>query len=388
MLVVDDGSPDGTGEIADASPSEHDWVEVLHRTEKNGIGPAYLAGFRHALDARRRLCDGDGLRLLPRSRRPRPPARGGRTRGADLALGSRYVPGGGVTDWGLLRRFISEGGSTYARLVLGLRVRDLTGGFKCFRREVLEAIHFDGVRSQGYAFQVELTYRAVRAGFQRRRGADRLPRPPARPEQDVLADRRRGDVARAAPALQVARLAGRCRGDGCHRLRVRPRRAPHARDAARLAARTGRRARSLGRRLGRWPPSACWSRCWSSPRSTRAISRSSRCSRRSRSATAETCSHVLRSNMLVLALHAMACVAGFIAGSSLPLQAEHHHGLSRWVHEHGGRIAIAFVACRDDLLAERAGLSDRAHASRACRTSSASRPRCCCSACCRTRSPS
>ena len=85
--------------------------------------------------------------------------------GADLALGSRYVPGGGVTDWGLLRRFISEGGSTYARWVLGLQVRDLTGGFKCFRREVLEAIHFDGVRSQGYAFQVELTYRAVRAGF-------------------------------------------------------------------------------------------------------------------------------------------------------------------------------------------------------------------------------
>jgi len=85
--------------------------------------------------------------------------------GADLALGSRYVPGGGVTDWGLLRRLISEGGSTYARWVLGLRVRDLTGGFKCFRREVLEAIHFDGVRSQGYAFQVELTYRAVRAGF-------------------------------------------------------------------------------------------------------------------------------------------------------------------------------------------------------------------------------
>jgi dolichol-phosphate mannosyltransferase len=83
-----------------------------------------------------------------------------------LALGSRYVRGGGVTDWGLLRRFVSEGGSTYARLVLGLHVRDLTGGFKCFRREVLEAIHFDGVRSQGYAFQVELTYRAVRAGFQ------------------------------------------------------------------------------------------------------------------------------------------------------------------------------------------------------------------------------
>jgi dolichol-phosphate mannosyltransferase len=164
ILVVDDGSPDGTGEIADRFSVEHDWVQVLHRTEKNGIGPAYLAGFRHALDhgaahVFEMDCDfshdpADLARLLDAVRS-----------GADLALGSRYVPGGGVTDWGLLRRLVSEGGSTYARLMLGLRVRDLTGGFKCFRREVLEAIHFDSVRSQGYAFQVELTYRAVRAGF-------------------------------------------------------------------------------------------------------------------------------------------------------------------------------------------------------------------------------
>ena len=174
---------------------------MLHRAEKNGIGPAYLAGFRHALD------HGAGYVMEMDSDFSHDPADLARLLaavhdGADLALGSRYVPGGGVTDWGLLRRFISEGGSTYARLVLGLRVRDLTGGFKCFRREVLEAIHFDGVRSQGYAFQVELTYRAVRAGFRvvevpivfrdRQRGA----------EQDVLADRRRGDVARAAAALQ------------------------------------------------------------------------------------------------------------------------------------------------------------------------------------------
>ena len=137
---------------------------VLHRTEKNGIGPAYLAGLPPRARPRRGIRDGDGLRLLPRPRRSRPPAAGD-PRGADLALGSRYVPGGGVRDWSLLRRFISEGGSTYARWVLGLSVRDLTGGFKCFRREVLEAIHFDSVRSRGYAFQVELTYRAVRAGF-------------------------------------------------------------------------------------------------------------------------------------------------------------------------------------------------------------------------------
>jgi dolichol-phosphate mannosyltransferase len=164
VLIVDDGSPDGTGELADRMAAEHEWLEVLHRTEKNGIGPAYLAGFRHALDR------GAGYVMEMDSDFSHDPADLARLLqavydGADLALGSRYVPGGGVSDWGLLRRFISEGGSTYARIVLGLQVRDLTGGFKCFRREVLEAIHFDGVRSHGYAFQVELTYRAVQAGF-------------------------------------------------------------------------------------------------------------------------------------------------------------------------------------------------------------------------------
>jgi len=164
VLVVDDGSPDGTGEIADRLATQHGWVEVLHRSEKEGIGPAYLAGFRHALD------HGAGYVMEMDSDFSHDPADLARLLqavhgDADLALGSRYVPGGGVTDWGLLRRFVSEGGSTYARLVLGLHVRDLTGGFKCFRREVLEAIDFDTVRSQGYAFQVELTYRAVRASF-------------------------------------------------------------------------------------------------------------------------------------------------------------------------------------------------------------------------------
>jgi dolichol-phosphate mannosyltransferase len=164
VLIVDDGSPDGTGDIADELAAERDWVEVLHRSEKNGIGPAYLAGFRHALD------HGAGYVMEMDSDFSHDPADLARllaaaSGDADLALGSRYVPGGGVRDWGLLRRLISQGGSTYARIVLGLQVRDLTGGFKCFRREVLEAIEFDGVRSQGYAFQVELTYRAVQAGF-------------------------------------------------------------------------------------------------------------------------------------------------------------------------------------------------------------------------------
>jgi dolichol-phosphate mannosyltransferase len=164
ILVVDDGSPDGTGELADAMAARHDWVRVLHRKEKAGIGLAYLAGFTHAL--------GEGAGYVMEmdsdfSHDPRDLARLlEATRGeADLALGSRYVPGGAVSDWGLLRRFVSEGGSAYARLVLGLQIRDLTGGFKCFRREVLEAIDFATVRSRGYAFQVELTYRAVQAGF-------------------------------------------------------------------------------------------------------------------------------------------------------------------------------------------------------------------------------
>jgi len=164
ILIVDDGSPDGTGDIADRLSREREQVRVLHRSEKNGIGPAYLAGFRYALD------HGAGYAMEMDSDFSHDPADLARLleavrSGADLALGSRYVPGGGVVDWGLLRRFISEGGSTYARWVLGLGIRDLTGGFKCFRRDVLEAIHFDSVRSQGYAFQVELTYRAARAGF-------------------------------------------------------------------------------------------------------------------------------------------------------------------------------------------------------------------------------
>jgi dolichol-phosphate mannosyltransferase len=164
VLIVDDDSPDGTGRLADELAARHEWVSVLHRTEKAGIGPAYLAGFRHA------LAHGAGYVMEMDSDFSHDPADLARLlaavyEGADLALGSRYVPGGGVRNWGLLRRVVSEGGSTYARVVLGLRIKDLTGGFKCFRREVLETIQLDSVRSRGYAFQVELTYRAVQAGF-------------------------------------------------------------------------------------------------------------------------------------------------------------------------------------------------------------------------------
>jgi dolichol-phosphate mannosyltransferase len=163
ILVVDDRSPDGTGAIADAVAAELDVVQVLHRPGKKGLGHAYLAGFALALEHGAELAiemDAD-FSHDPRYLRDLLDA----VRGCDLVLGSRYVPGGGVSDWGLVRRAISAGGSAYARFVLGLKIRDLTGGFKCFRAEVLEAIDFETVRSQGYAFQVELTYRAVQRGF-------------------------------------------------------------------------------------------------------------------------------------------------------------------------------------------------------------------------------
>jgi dolichol-phosphate mannosyltransferase len=163
VLVVDDNSPDGTGAIADRLAEELGAVEVLHRKRKEGLGPAYLAGFERALANGADLIvemdadfshDPDDLpRLIAAAE------------GADLVLGSRYVRGGGVVDWGLLRRALSRGGSLYARLILGVAVRDLTGGFKCFRRQVLEAIAPGDVRAGGYAFQIELTYRAIRAGF-------------------------------------------------------------------------------------------------------------------------------------------------------------------------------------------------------------------------------
>ncbi len=163
VLIVDDDSPDGTGQIADRLAELHENVAVLHRPRKEGLGPAYIAGFRQA------LAEGAGLVLEMDSDFSHDPAYLPRlleaAQGADLVLGSRYVPGGGVRDWGPLRRAISRGGSAYARLVLGLDVLDLTGGFKCFRREVLEAIDLDSVQARGYAFQVELTYQAIRRGF-------------------------------------------------------------------------------------------------------------------------------------------------------------------------------------------------------------------------------
>jgi dolichol-phosphate mannosyltransferase len=163
VLIIDDNSPDGTGTIADRLAAEDDHVHVLHRERKEGLGPAYLAGFHRALELGADLifeldCDfshdpADVPRLAAA------------TQNADLVLGSRYAEGGGTRNWGFVRRFVSRGGSLYAQVLLQLRLRDLTGGFKCYRRKVLETIDLDGISSLGYAFQIETTYRALRAGF-------------------------------------------------------------------------------------------------------------------------------------------------------------------------------------------------------------------------------
>ena len=163
LLIVDDSSPDGTGEIADRLAAADPDVEVLHRPAKQGLGPAYVAGFRRA------LAGGAGLIAQMDADFSHDPADLARllaaARDADLVLGSRYVPGGQVTEWGALRRLVSRGGSAYARTLLGLGVADLTGGFKVFRRRALEAIDLDTIPSLGYAFQIETTFRAARAGF-------------------------------------------------------------------------------------------------------------------------------------------------------------------------------------------------------------------------------
>jgi dolichol-phosphate mannosyltransferase len=184
ILVVDDNSPDGTGEVADRLAAADARVRVLHGSTKRGLGRAYLAGFRHAL--------ADGAELVIEmdadfSHDPGfLPEMIEAAREADLVLGSRYVPGGEVRNWGHVRRLVSRGGCVYASTVLGVDIRDLTGGFKCFRREVLQALDLDDVRSEGYAFQVELTYRALEAGFrvtevpitftERRRGESKMSR--------------------------------------------------------------------------------------------------------------------------------------------------------------------------------------------------------------------
>jgi dolichol-phosphate mannosyltransferase len=163
LLVIDDSSPDGTGELADRLSGELPFVSVLHRTRKEGLGPAYIAGFRRAFeDGADRIVQMDADFSHDPADLPRLIAAAD---DADLVLGSRYVPGGGVENWGALRRLLSRAGSVYARAFLRVPVRDLTGGFKCFNRRVLEAMDLTGVHADGYGFQIELTYRAIQAGF-------------------------------------------------------------------------------------------------------------------------------------------------------------------------------------------------------------------------------
>ena len=202
VLVVDDSSPDGTGDLADRLAAANPDVEVLHRDRKQGLGPAYVAGFQRAVAGGAQLIaqmdadfshdPADLPRLIAAAET------------ADVVLGSRYVAGGGIADWGPGRRLISRGGSAYARAVLGLGVSDLTGGFKVFRREVLETIDLETIPSLGYAFQIETTYRAIRSGF-------RVAEVPI-----VFSDRRVGDskmtgaiVLEAAWRVPLMRLARR-----------------------------------------------------------------------------------------------------------------------------------------------------------------------------------
>ena len=205
VLVIDDNSPDGTGELADGLARELEGVAVLHRPHKDGLGPAYIAGFRRALADGAELilemdCDfshnpADVPRLLAAAEN------------ADLVLASRYVKGGGTENWGLLRRLISRGGSLYAQVLLGVRVRDLTGGFKCYRRGVLEALSLDEIHSRGYAFQIETTYRAMRTGFTVREipitFVDRL-EGGSKMSHGIVAE-----AVRKVPALRLAALLGR-----------------------------------------------------------------------------------------------------------------------------------------------------------------------------------
>jgi dolichol-phosphate mannosyltransferase len=207
VLVVDDSSPDGTGRIADRLAAELAGVAVLHRPAKEGIGRAYASGFERALaagagyvlqmDADFSHAPADLPRLLAHAEA-----------GADLVLGSRYVSGGGIANWGRVRRGVSRTGCAYARRVLGVGVRDLTGGLKCFRAEALQAIGYAGARSQGYAFQVEMTFRALRAGLR----VEEIP--------IVFRERERGESKMSSRiALEAAVLVPRLRF-GRRRVRV------------------------------------------------------------------------------------------------------------------------------------------------------------------------
>ena len=250
LLVVDDASPDGTGELADRLAEEIDGVEVLHRQIKEGLGRAYLAGFARAVAG-----GAEFVVVMDADYSHDPahlPALVAAADECDLVVGSRYVDGGRIADWPRLRRLLSRAGSAYARRMLGVDIRDLTSGFRCVRREVLETVEPSTLRAQGYVFNIELTYRALRAGFEVREVPDLLPRPQGGREQDVAADRRRGPDARTEAALAAA-VPRAARNDR--------RRAGGRARSGRLAGRVGQQGHGRGRvrvRVTKAVPPAGW----------------------------------------------------------------------------------------------------------------------------------
>ena len=210
LLVVDDGSPDGTGQLADALAAADPRIRVRHRPAKQGLGRAYLDGFGVALAGGAATIvqmDADFSHdpaALPALIRPIADDT------ADLVIGSRYTAGGSVVDWGLGRRIVSRGGSLFARIVLGLRPHDLTGGFKAWRSTTLAALPFDGVHAGGYVFQIEMTFRAEPRRGPDPRGPDHVPRPAGRTVEDESPDRGRG-ARRRRPAPH--RIPARARPD-------------------------------------------------------------------------------------------------------------------------------------------------------------------------------
>jgi dolichol-phosphate mannosyltransferase len=199
LLVVDDASPDGTGQLADRLAEELEGVEVLHRQGKEGLGPAYLAGFEYSLSN-----GADFVIVMDADFSHDPqhlPAMIAAAKESDLVLGSRYITGGEITNWPRLRRVLSRSGSIYARLMLGVKVRDLTTGFRCVRRRVLESVEPSTLRSQGYVFNIELTYRALLAGF----SVKEIP--------ICFRDREEGETKMSLPiAVEALRLVPKLRG--------------------------------------------------------------------------------------------------------------------------------------------------------------------------------
>ncbi len=385
ILVVDDASPDGTGAIADRLAAADPRVAVLHRAGKEGLGPAYVAGFGHA------LAHGAGAVVEMDCDFSHDPAvvpvlLAALERGADLALGSRYVGAGRVENWTAWRRAVSRGGCLYARAVLRVPVRDLTGGFKAFRADTLRAIDYRTARAKGYAFQVELTYRALRARPAGHRGADRLPRAARGGVEDDGRDRARGRLARARPPPPVPRR--RCRSGrevSSEQLAV-----------VRGWADTRATLRTWQRRplpvVGAWAAASLgvavllltstWIVAVLSVPDPLLISHDRHGPSGATSASSSTAtgssSPSTRSPASRASWPARRC----------PIVAEGYSGLWRRIHDKAGKLAMGFVAAATLFSLTTQAYALGMTASSLAESAAASRPRCCCSPCSRTPSRS